>query len=58
MQILEISSGPEVGIILKKLVEKVTDAPELNTEENLVASSSTRDISFPVGSFVKKQTGN
>ena len=36
MQILGITSGPEVGIILKKLVEKVTDTLELNTEESLV----------------------
>ena len=36
MQILGISSGPEVGIILKKLVEQVTDTPELNTKEKLV----------------------
>lgn len=36
MQILGLAPGPEVGIILKKLVEKVTDTPELNTEERLV----------------------
>jgi tRNA nucleotidyltransferase (CCA-adding enzyme) len=37
MQSLGISSGPEVGNILKELMEKVTDEPELNTEEALIA---------------------
>lgn len=36
MEILGISPGPEVGNILKKLVEKVTDDPGLNTEAGLV----------------------
>jgi hypothetical protein len=35
MDILGLSPGPEVGKILKRLLEKVTDHPELNTEEGL-----------------------
>ena len=38
MEILNIAPGPEVGNILKQLVEKVTDNPELNTETELVAT--------------------
>ena len=37
MDILEISSGAEVGNALNKLVEEVTDDPKLNTEERLTA---------------------
>jgi len=36
MEILGLSPGPEVGKILNKLLEKVTDHPELNTEEGLM----------------------
>jgi putative nucleotidyltransferase with HDIG domain len=36
MEILGISQGPEIGRILNVLMEKVTDRPELNTEEKLV----------------------
>jgi tRNA nucleotidyltransferase (CCA-adding enzyme) len=42
MEILRISPGPEVGNILKRLVETVTDNPELNTEEGLVATLDQR----------------
>jgi len=36
MNILGLREGPEVGRILKMLVEKVTDNPELNTVDKLV----------------------
>jgi tRNA nucleotidyltransferase (CCA-adding enzyme) len=35
MQILGLSPGPEVGKVLRFLMEKVTDQPVLNTEESL-----------------------
>jgi len=35
MDILEIPAGPDVGRVLKILLEKVTDHPYLNTEERL-----------------------
>ena len=38
MEITGLSSGPEVGRILRVLNEKVLDHPELNTREDLVAS--------------------
>jgi len=37
MKVLGVSPGPEVGNILKELMEKVTDCPKLNTEEGLVS---------------------
>ena len=37
MKTLGLSQGPEVGRILQALIEKVTDHPELNTEEKLLA---------------------
>ena len=37
MEILGLSKGPEVGKILDMLMEKVTDHPELNSEERLIA---------------------
>ncbi|MCJ7596977.1 MAG: CCA tRNA nucleotidyltransferase [Desulfobacterales bacterium] len=37
MGILGLGPGPEVGRILRLLMEKVTDQPELNTEEGLYA---------------------
>lgn len=37
MELLGLSPGPEVGRILNLLLEKVTDDPELNCEERLVA---------------------
>jgi len=37
MEMTGLSPGPAVGRMLKTLVEKVTDQPELNTEERLVA---------------------
>jgi len=37
MDILGLSAGPEVGTILEQLVDRVTDHPELNTKEELVA---------------------
>ncbi|MFH1628265.1 MAG: CCA tRNA nucleotidyltransferase [Pseudomonadota bacterium] len=36
MEILGLSPGPKVGKILNRLMEKVTDDPELNTEEGLI----------------------
>ena len=35
MEFLGISPGPEVGKILKQLMEKVTDHPEMNNQKNL-----------------------
>jgi len=37
MQITGLSQGPEVGDVLKRLLEKVTEHPELNNEEMLTA---------------------
>ena len=37
MDILEISPGPYVGSVLEMLMEKITDRPDLNTEESLVS---------------------
>ena len=37
MEILGLSQGPEVGKVLKELIEKVTDYPELNTQKQLMA---------------------
>ncbi|MDP6180662.1 MAG: HD domain-containing protein, partial [Desulfatiglandales bacterium] len=37
MEVLGLSPGPEVGKVLRRLMEKVTDYPELNTEERLMA---------------------
>jgi len=36
MDLLGISPGPEVGRILKQLIEKVTDHPEMNNQESLL----------------------
>ena len=36
MEFLGISPGPEVGRILKQLMEKVTDHPEMNNQETLL----------------------
>ena len=36
MEILDLSQGPEVGKILKELLEKITDHPEWNTQERLI----------------------
>jgi len=38
VEILGISPGPNVGKILKELLEKVTDNPALNTEKDLIAT--------------------
>ena len=35
MEILGLSKGPEIGRVLRELLEKVTDDPELNTPEAL-----------------------
>ena len=35
MEILGLTRGPEVGRVLKILMEEVTDHPELNTENEL-----------------------
>lgn len=37
MALLEIESGPDVGRIMKMLMEKVIDQPELNTRPQLIA---------------------
>jgi hypothetical protein len=37
MESLGLRPGPDVGRVLNELMEKVTDHPELNTEEGLVA---------------------
>ena len=44
MEILNLSPGPQVGKILKRLLEKVTDHPELNTEERLTGLLSEISI--------------
>jgi hypothetical protein len=44
MKTLGLSQGPEVGRILQALIEKVTDHPELNTEEKLLALLKDRVI--------------
>jgi len=36
MEILRIPPGPKVGKVLKELVERVTDSPDLNTETGLI----------------------
>ena len=37
MEVLGLNPGPEVGEALEVLMEKVTDHPELNTQERLIA---------------------
>ena len=37
METLGLSAGPEVGSILRELMEKVTDNPDLNTKRSLIA---------------------
>lgn len=37
MDVLDLEPGPEVGRMLDELIEKVTDRPELNTEERLLS---------------------
>ncbi len=37
MEIMDLTQGPEVGRILDQLVDSVTDHPELNTKEALIA---------------------
>jgi tRNA nucleotidyltransferase (CCA-adding enzyme) len=37
METLGLSAGPEVGRILRELMEKVTDDPYLNTKRSLIA---------------------
>ena len=37
MEILGLSPGPEVGSILRELMEKVIDNPELNTKSHLIS---------------------
>jgi len=37
MELLGLSPGPNVGKIVNELMEKVTDHPELNTKERLIA---------------------
>jgi poly(A) polymerase/tRNA nucleotidyltransferase (CCA-adding enzyme) len=44
MEILSLSPGPQVGKILKRLLEKVTDHPELNTEKGLTGLLSEISI--------------
>lgn len=36
MDMLKLSSGPEVGMVLKELMEKVTENPELNNIQSLL----------------------
>ncbi len=42
MEILGLSSGPEVGRILSYLMEKIIDHPELNNEKQLIAILKNR----------------
>jgi len=45
-----IPQGPQVGIVLKALLEKVIEAPELNERETLLKEAATlfeRDINVP-----------
>ena len=37
MEVLGLSSGPEVGRVLDELMEMVTDNPRLNTRDKLVS---------------------
>ncbi len=37
MEILGVPQGPEVGKALRRLLDKVMDQPELNSEEGVVA---------------------
>ena len=37
METLGLSAGPDVGRILRELMEKVIDNPELNTKSRLIA---------------------
>jgi hypothetical protein len=37
MEFLDLEPGPEVGRVLDELIERVTDHPELNTEERLLS---------------------
>ena len=37
IEILGIMPGAAVGRVLRELLEKVTDCPEVNTEEHLIA---------------------
>jgi tRNA nucleotidyltransferase (CCA-adding enzyme) len=37
MEVLGLTPGPEVGEVLHMLMERVTDHPELNTEERLIS---------------------
>lgn len=46
MEILGISPGPEVGKVLKELLEKVTDNPGMNTERALVAALEQMKITI------------
>ncbi|MBW1784951.1 MAG: CCA tRNA nucleotidyltransferase [Deltaproteobacteria bacterium] len=45
MEFLGISPGPEVGRILKQLMEKVTDHPEMNNQETLLGLLETLPLS-------------
>jgi hypothetical protein len=36
METLGLSAGPEVGRILRELMENVTDNPDLNTKHSLI----------------------
>ena len=45
MEHLGISPGPEVGRILKQLMEKVTDRPEMNNKETLLGLLETLTLS-------------
>lgn len=44
MREFNLKPGPEIGLILKKLFEKVSEKPELNTREKLL-SLARRDVS-------------
>ena len=43
MEVLHLDEGPEVGRMLALLMEKVTDNPELNTEESLLSMLRSMD---------------
>ncbi len=46
MKTLGLSAGPEVGKVLRKLMEKVIDNPELNTKIRLIAILEQKKSSY------------
>ncbi|MCP4680814.1 MAG: HD domain-containing protein [Desulfobacterales bacterium] len=51
MKVLGLSAGPKVGEILRDLLEKVVDHPELNNEEGLMALLEKKRKNFIEGTW-------